>query len=220
MREKLLTVPLKRPLDTIVEKLFKKVGDMCFVAGGYARAAVERDAPFASDVDIYMYDVRYHSVVHDWLSENAEAVHGNETPDTFRDAEGVELQLIKPRIKTYTYDSGTALPFVDTIFNYGTVFNVISDFDFSVCQAALEWDPERNRVVGIVTRRFLEDHETKTIRVTAYPSPAKIFNRFVRYAQKGYNVPQFEIYKALENYNQLDPESRAHAMAQYPYDYY
>lgn len=150
-----------------------------FVAGGAARQLV-REAPPATDIDLFLYDANAFDLAVEALEAIGYAgVELTEASGHFprRRPGELDVQLIRPRRTPYT-------------LTFGTPEDVLGHFSFRAECFAVEADGTATVLEGAH-----EDARAKLLTVNNITDPAALVGRAMKYAAKGFFLPAQEIDK-------------------------
>lgn len=179
-----------------------------FIAGGYARYCVTKEAnpAIANDVDVFCKTVEAYEEHKNKFKELGFVVeHENKWSITYAKQLTAEwsklpkIQLIKP----VTTPDGTL---------YGSVVDVLSAFDFSISRVAF-----LTETVALVDKTFEADDKAKRITICSVTNPVKIVRRLVKYSKKGYFVQNWEIAKIFKKWDELKPEIKTKYLVESDY---
>lgn len=179
------SISIKRGIKEI-QALFHEVQKyQGIIAGGYARYCLSPAAvPIkANDIDIFM--LKNDSSLVERL---VNSILGLGYPKTFETdlaitfSENPQIQIIKPRIEK-------------NFVTCGSIEEILSNFDFSVCRAAITSLTE-----GIVDEHFEADELCRRLQIKFIHNPVVEINRFIKYGKKGYKFENSEILKVLNDW--------------------
>lgn len=178
-------LPIKRGTESI-QALFGEIQKCkAVIAGGYARYCLSPSAnPVpAKDIDIFMSNTDANLV--NKLSESIQhlghlKIFESELAITF--SENPQIQIIKPRIEK-------------NFVTCGSIEEILSNFDFSICRAALTSLTE-----GLVDEHFESDELARRLQIKFIHNPVVEVTRFIKYGKKGYKFENSEIVKVLNDW--------------------
>ena len=187
------------------------------ICGGYARFVLSprKDVAPAGDVDVYacqqfgtgptLEPLAVYEILKEKLLSMGLFNKAFETPRalSLRKKSGApyfgpeKLQVIKP------VQEGRLL-------TYGTIHDILDNFDFSVARAAVV-DATR----GFVDVDFDQDEIDQVLRIKRIQCPISGALRIAKYSEKGYGVRSREIYKLFEEWNRRGPEWQTSITAEF-----
>lgn len=158
----------------------------CYIAGGYARwACSERhDTPRPNDIDVIpLTDDAYDKAVEHFKVCGARLVKDSEFSATF---EGFDCDLPIQLLKKY---------------RFRTLDAALERIDFSVCRVALV-----DRSTGRADVRFRKHEREGRLRVLHIDTSCinNTVCRMLRYARKGYDIPQEDVLAVLHKVKECD----------------
>jgi hypothetical protein len=153
--------------------LIKKHG---FIAGGACRSTIQDEE--IKDFDIFCFSKEDYEPLKQIISNMYGIKRENELVYQCNN-----IQLIKPRENKY-------------LKTYGTPYEVVSKFDFSVCRVYT--------LDGInfikIDEQFENDCQKKILRIQNIVCPISTLKRSIKYSKKGYFSPLREILKLFNEY--------------------
>ena len=159
---------------TPLHNLIKEYG---FIAGGSCRSLIEKEEP--KDYDIFCYTKEGYEPIKTILlnmygktRENALVFQMN------------NIQLIKPRENKY-------------LKTYGTPFEVVSKFDFSVCRGYFD-----GKEAQFIDSDSLAHIEAKSLVINNIVCPISTTKRIIKYTKRGYFIKIREILKLYYEFSQ------------------
>lgn len=173
-------IPVYRINPSAIDLIKALTPHDCYIAGGYARWACSprSDSPLPTDIDVVCpSEERFAAAKKTVLADGGIALRDTEFSFTFS---GYDSPLKIQLLKTYRGDS---------------LEEAMSEIDFSVCRVALISLHD-----GLADRRFLQDERASRLRVVYIQEKTVVntFCRLLRYARKGYDISQADIFKVLE----------------------
>lgn len=164
-----------------IRGVLMKLGPGLCVAGGFVRDTLLGEEP--KDIDLFGTGVK---VVADAITVleklGYKRVSDTRNAVTFLSPEGPKVQVIR-RVYYPTHEA------------------LVDSFDFSICQTAVWWAGDR--FVGYCTEAFSEDIVNGKARYTAPErdeDPGASVLRMVRFAGRGFEVPQEDIENCLARF--------------------
>jgi hypothetical protein len=149
------------------------------ITGGFIRAYYAGEKP--SDLDLYFRDMEQFNLMYsDLIGDSWEVVFESSRAITLR-KEKKTTQLIR--------------------FCFGPPEEIVKEFDFTVCSAALILDKDGD---GLKWTLYLQDDffEDLAGRVLVYnpnaPSPLSSFKRIIKYVKRGYHICDENIIRISE----------------------
>ena len=158
-----------RRLPKSLKDIMIKYGDQIIVAGGYIRSVLTGE--YISDVDVFAGD-KIRSLGFATMLSPKSSPHQTDNAITIRN-----LSLSVQFIHRWVYDNPS---------------DVLKSFDFSICQAAIWFNSESEKWVGICTDRYYMDLACKRLH---YCNPIRNEDaggsmlRVLKYYQRGYRIP-------------------------------
>lgn len=188
-----ISMPLVRVIHTELHYIMNTAHETRFViAGGFARWLCLSDAPVPGDIDLFC--------------RTAESLH-SEFMDRIQTHFFVEVEDSNPialrltlthKITFDVFNVNLIAPF-DERESFGSPGEIITHFDFTVCQAAYVHQEQR----VLVTQAFIDDHQDKVIRLnpTRRFNSVRLFERLLKYSKKGYKILPDTIRTMFEGYD-------------------
>ena len=177
-------------------RLLTAIAGAGFVAGGYARYLLVDGAPKPEDIDVFLKDRNYFDAIKADLERIGYSVQQESIAAITYDlsiSDGVPVQLVKP-LNHEVFRGRT-----------GTVEEVLSTFDFTVNQFALEVVNGSTEVLSYVGAGSYDDQTSKRLIIVHNSSPMALIYRMMKYAGKGYWMPRSEAAKLFIGWdNQSD----------------
>lgn len=176
-----------------LEALLSALTTLGFVAGGAARKVLIPDAPEPTDIDVFLYNEKGSTSQADLVLRNMGYSPAPVLPSAYvyrHPAFVLPVQVIKPYV-------GLKL--------YGKPAEVLSKFDFTVNQFALEYTAQ-SLVLAHEGEESHSDHVNRYLNIVNIASPLSLLNRMQKYVAKGYRMPPPEMAKLFLAYGRT-PDS-------------
>ena len=174
---------VRRRIPIPVAKALKyaKGDPRAILAGGFIRAIVGHEE--AADIDLFVADP-----LHAEITANRIETYANE---------GEKVKLRRMKTDNALSIFGLSLPVqIITRWTYPDAGDLVSSFDFSVCQAAAWWTPKEGLADGhwnsLVGERFYTDLASKRLTYTQpkrHEDAGGSLLRVLKYYQRGYRIP-------------------------------
>jgi hypothetical protein len=180
-----------RYMPLMVMDILRLIRNHGFISGGFARHYAVRNVEHYSDIDIFAISPDSFNVIVEKLtgfyglptSESPNAIQWERVRKTID-----KITVIKPFLNSY-------------MKTYGDIYEVLSQFDFGVCQVALYSDALNNGEPTLVaSRRFVEEEPRKVLRINHINCPIAVAQRVARYVAKGYNIGIRELAKLFNEW--------------------
>lgn len=183
----------------VIGLVFRLTGGEGFIAGGFARYCVSRNADpiVPADIDVFCGDEEAFDRIVTRIRSDKNTVRKSETrietKFEYRFSSGYHkdayaIQIIKPaNIKNMVSD--------------GDVRRVLDNFDFTIAKSAVLPDG-----TALCHENFHRDDEHNALVITNIHCPISSAKRVVKYATKGYSVTSAELLKLFEDYETRSPE--------------
>lgn len=163
------------------------------IAGGYARycASPLEEPAKASDIDVFTNsEDQYNDLRAECVNARGwRVVAETDLAITFS-GEGrranLPFQIIKPK-------------------QYNTVEELLSQFDFTVAQAAIDADSKR----VLYSEDFEKDELAKNLVICNINNPIQTLDRILKYADRGYGIKPTEYVKLFEAWDALSAEDKS-----------
>lgn len=188
------TIAVRRKLPEYIKLIINKTKDYGFISGScaryYATSKDIKDVAIYSDIDIFCFNEEYYNNIINILIDVG-SIFKKDTVNASQylyknKKQDIIIEVIKPFKNEWMQ-------------TYGTQYEVIDQFDFTVVKAAFL--SEHEMVVHI---DFDSNNLDKKLVITHINCPIAVSLRVAKYIKKGYKIKLREIYKLFQEWDGRD----------------
>lgn len=184
--------------QVLVLEVYHAIKDHGFIGGGCVRSLHQNSA--ITDIDIFCFAEKNYSIIRDSIVKlGFEEIYSNPMLTKFRRIDVDDeldnnvtkfIEVISPRQER-------------RLLTFGQPEQVISNFDFTICRAAL-----LNATTALVDDCFESDVEDKRLRIRNIVCPLTTTKRIAKYGSYGYKIGVSEAIKLFSHWDSMSFEDR------------